>query len=141
MADPAAAPTYSYDLVNYPSPVIAAQTPNRSAPDPAASARRNTGPLGARLQGVQHFGVTDEQHFVIYDKDPKFVLARSVNDDGLEFTDLTGRRGKTAESVWAYEYGKGRVCFMAPGHLISALWNPEYEKMQRNAAKWLLRET
>jgi len=30
---------------------------------------------------------------------------------------------------------------MAPGHLISVLWNPEYEKMQRNAVKWLLRET
>jgi hypothetical protein len=29
---------------------------------------------------------------------------------------------------------------MAPGHMISALWNPEYEKMQKNAAKWLLRE-
>src|SRR5262249_53494169 len=35
-----------------------AQTAKRRAPDPAASARRNTGPLGGRLQGVQHFGVT-----------------------------------------------------------------------------------
>jgi hypothetical protein len=29
---------------------------------------------------------------------------------------------------------------MSPGHLITALWNPEYEKLQRNAARWLLRE-
>jgi hypothetical protein len=92
-------------------------------------------------RGIKDFVVTDEQHFVIYDKDPKYVLARSVNEDGLEFADLAGRRGKTAESVWAYDYGKGRVCFMAPGHMISVLWNPEYEKMQRNAAKWLLHET
>jgi type 1 glutamine amidotransferase len=92
-------------------------------------------------RGVNDFVVTDEQHFVTYDKDPKYVLARSVNEDGLEYTDRTGRTSNSAESVWAYDYGKGRVCFMAPGHLISVLWNPEYEKMQRNAVKWLLRET
>ena len=91
-------------------------------------------------RGVKDFVVTDEQHYVVYDKDPKYVLARSVNEDGLDYTDLAGRRSNTAEAVWAYNYGKGRVCFMAPGHLISALWNPEYEKMQRNAAKWLLHE-
>jgi len=92
-------------------------------------------------RGVNDFVITDEQHFVTYDKDPKYVLARSVNEDGLEYTDQTGRTSNSAESVWAYDYGKGRVCFMAPGHLISVLWNPEYEKMQRNAVKWLLRET
>lgn len=92
-------------------------------------------------KGVKDFIVTDEQHFVTYDKDPKYVLARSVNEDGLEYRDQAGRTSNSAESVWAYDYGKGRVCFMAPGHLISVLWNPEYEKMQRNAVKWLLRET
>ena len=92
-------------------------------------------------RGVNDFVVTDEQHYVTYDKDPKYVLARSVNEDGLEYTDQAGRRSNSAESVWAYGHGEGRVCFMAPGHMISVLWNPEYEKMQKNAAKWLLRET
>jgi hypothetical protein len=92
-------------------------------------------------KGVKDFVVTDEQHYVVYDKDPKHVLARSVNENGLDFTDESGRRSNTCESVWAYEYGKGRVCFMAPGHMISVMWNPEYEKMQKNAVKWLLRET
>jgi len=92
-------------------------------------------------RGVNDFVVTDEQHYVTYDKDPKFVLARSVNEDGLDYTDQAGRKSNTAEAVWAYDHGKGRVCFMAPGHLISVLWNPEYEKMQKNAAKWLLHET
>ncbi len=91
-------------------------------------------------KGVNDFVVNDEQHYMTYDKDPKYVIARSVNEDGLDFTDTAGRRSNTAESVWAYDYGKGRVCFMAPGHLISVLWNPEYEKMQKNAVKWLLRE-
>ncbi|MEK7409006.1 MAG: ThuA domain-containing protein [Acidobacteriota bacterium] len=91
--------------------------------------------------GVNDFVVTDEQHYVTYEKDPKYVLARSVNEDGLEYTDLAGRRSSSCEAVWAYDYGKGRVCFMAPGHMVSALWNPEYEKMQKNAVKWLLRQT
>jgi hypothetical protein len=91
-------------------------------------------------KGVKDFVVTDEQHYVVYDKDPKYVLARSINENGLDYTDNAGRRSNTAESVWAYDYGKGRVCFMAPGHMISVLWNPEYVKMQKNAAKWLLHE-
>ena len=91
-------------------------------------------------RGVKDFVVAGEQHYVVYDKDPKYVLARSVNEDGLDYTDLAGRRSNTAEAVWAYDYGKGRVCFMEPGHMISALWNPEHEKMQRNAARWLLRK-
>lgn len=92
-------------------------------------------------KGVNDFIVTDEQHYMTYDKDPKYVLARSVNEDGLDFTDTAGRRANSAEAVWAYDYGKERVCFMAPGHMVSVLWNPEYEKMQKNAAKWLLRES
>jgi type 1 glutamine amidotransferase len=92
-------------------------------------------------KGVNDFVVTDEQHYVVYEKDPKYVLARSVNRDGLEFTDQSGKRSDSCEAVWAYDYGKGRVCFMAPGHMISVLWNPEFEKMQKNAVKWLLRKT
>ena len=87
-------------------------------------------------QGVKDFLVTDEQHYVTYDKDPKYVLMRSENADGLAY----GEQGTDCEAGWAYEYGKGRVCFMAPGHMISALWNPEYVKLQRNAVRWLLRE-
>ena len=87
-------------------------------------------------QGVNDFLVTDEQHYVTYDKDPKYVLMRSENADGLAF----GEQGTNCEAGWAYDYGKGRVCFMAPGHMISALWNPEYVKLQKNAVRWLLRE-
>jgi len=87
-------------------------------------------------RGVHDFVVTDEQHFVQYEKDPKFVLMQSVNENGLTW------RGHGTSSVagWAYDYGKGRVCYLAPGHTIAALWNPEYKKIQQNAAKWLLRE-
>ena len=87
-------------------------------------------------RGVNDFVVTDEQHFVKYEKDPKYVLMQSVNEDGLTWKDS----GTTSVAGWAYDYGKGRVCYLAPGHVITALWNPEYEKIQKNAVKWLLRE-
>jgi hypothetical protein len=93
-------------------------------------------------KGVNDFVVTDEQHYVRYDKDPKHVIARSVYegpDNPGGWKDNFGRVNNSAEAVWAYEYGKGRVCFTAPGHMVSALFNPEYIKLQHNAVRWLLR--
>ncbi len=87
-------------------------------------------------RGASDFVVTDEQHFMTYDGDPDNVLMRSVNDDGEAFKDL----GTTCEAGWAFDYGKGRVCYLAPGHLIPVLWNPEFVKIQQNAVRWLLRE-
>jgi hypothetical protein len=88
-------------------------------------------------RGVTDFTVTDEQHYMEYQKDPQYLLMQSVNEDGLTFRNL----GAAAAAGWAYDYGKGRVCYLSPGHLITAMWNPEYEKLQRNAVRWLLRET
>ena len=91
-------------------------------------------------RGVKDFVVTEEQHYLIYDKDPKSVLVRSVNEEGLEYsTPQHGNQGATCEACWAYECGRGRVCFMAPGHTIPSLWNAEYVKLQKNALRWLLR--
>ena len=91
-------------------------------------------------RNVNDFIVTDEQHYVKYEKETEYILMRSVNEDGLTFSGSIGNQGTSCEAGWAYDYGKGRVCFMAPGHMISVLWNPEYEKLQKNAVKWLLKE-
>ena len=87
-------------------------------------------------QGVNDFVVTDEQHFMTYYGESKHVFLRSINEEGLTFKDL----GATCEAGWAYDYGDGRVCYLAPGHLIPVLWNPEYEKLQQNAVRWLLQK-
>jgi type 1 glutamine amidotransferase len=87
-------------------------------------------------RGVNDFVVTDEQHYMAYQKDPKYLLMQSVNENGLTFKDL----GTSSAAGWAYDYGKGRVCYLAPGHVITSLWNPEYEKLQKNAVRWLLRQ-
>jgi type 1 glutamine amidotransferase len=90
-------------------------------------------------RGVQDFIVNDEQHFVTYDKDPRYILLRSENTDGL--TDISEGRdlGTKAIAGWAYDFGKGRVVFTAVGHTLHALWQPEYFKLQKNAVGWLLR--
>ena len=85
-------------------------------------------------RGVNDFVVTDEQHFLTYDRDPGSVLMQSVNEDGLTHKDL----GTSCQAGWAFDFGKGRVCYLAPGHNIPTLWNPEYEKIQQNAVRWLL---
>ena len=88
-------------------------------------------------RGVNDFVVTDEQHFMKYQKDPKHLLLQSINEDGLTYKEL----GNSSAAGWAYDYGKGRVCYLAPGHMLVDLWNPEYEKLQKNAVRWLLRES
>jgi type 1 glutamine amidotransferase len=88
-------------------------------------------------RGVNDFVVTDEQHYMEYDKDPKHVFLETVNEEGLTYRDL----GATAPGGWSYEYGKGRVCYLSPGHLLTVLWNPEYINLQQNAVRWLLKQS
>jgi hypothetical protein len=88
-------------------------------------------------RGVADFVVTDEQHYMEYDKDPKHIFLETVNEDGLTFQSY----GASAPGGWAYDYGKGRICYLSPGHLLTVLWNPEYIKLQHNAVRWLLRQS
>jgi type 1 glutamine amidotransferase len=95
-------------------------------------ATQNEHPITA---GMETFVVNDEQHFVDYDKDPRYVILESENRDGLTFRD----RGTKAPSGWAYDYGKGRVVFTAVGHTNHAMWNPQYLELQKRSVRWLLR--
>jgi type 1 glutamine amidotransferase len=86
--------------------------------------------------GMKPFIVNDEQHYVIYDKDPKYVILEAENLDGLKFEDL----GTKSISGWAYDFGKGRVVFTAVGHNVHAMWNPQYIEIQKRSIRWLLRD-
>lgn len=95
-----------------------------------------TNPDHPITRGVKDFVITDEQHYMTYDKDPKFVFLQTVNEDGLNYQSY----GATAPAGWSYDYGKGRVCYLSPGHMLSDLWHPEYVKLQQNAVRWVLRQ-
>jgi type 1 glutamine amidotransferase len=88
-------------------------------------------------KGVRDFVVTDEQHYMEYDKDRKHIFLETVNEEGLTYRNM----GATAPGGWSYDYGKGRICYLSPGHLLMVLWNPEYIKLQQNAVRWLLRQS
>jgi hypothetical protein len=96
---------------------------------------RVTNPDHPITKGVRDFVVTDEQHYMDYDKDRQHIFLETVNEEGLTYRSF----GATAPGGWAYDYGKGRVCYLSPGHLLMVLWNPEYIKLQQNAVRWLLR--
>jgi type 1 glutamine amidotransferase len=106
-------------------------------------------------QGVEDFMVTDEQHYTMYDKDPKNILLHGENLDGLTFESVLRdpkeggpeasgppqKLGTISISGWAHEYGQGRIVYTAIGHTIHAMWQPEYLKLQKNAVRWLLKMT
>jgi type 1 glutamine amidotransferase len=87
-------------------------------------------------EGMSSFIVNDEQHYVSYDKDPKYAILEAENVDGLKYEDL----GTKSVSGWAYDFGKGRVVFTAVGHTIHAMWNPQYIEIQKRSVRWLLKQ-
>ena len=98
---------------------------------------RVTNPDHPITQGIADFVVTDEQHYMEYDKDPANIFLETVNEEGLDYNG----KGPVAPGGWAYDYAQGRICYLSPGHLLTVLWNPEYVKLQQNAVRWLLRQS
>ena len=87
-------------------------------------------------KGMTDFVVNDEQHYVEYDKDKKYILMEAENIDGLTYEN----HGSKSISGWAYDFGSGRVVFTAVGHTIHAMWNPQYLEIQKRAVRWLLKQ-
>ena len=100
-------------------------------------ATANAHPITA---GMKPFMVNDEQHYVDYDKDPRYVILESQNLDGLTYETGGKKLGAKSPAGWAYDYGKGRVVFTAVGHTIHAMWNPQYLELQKRSVRWLLKD-
>ena len=79
-------------------------------------------------RGVEDFQIFDEQHTVKYYLDRKHILLRSISQANLE-----------SVAGWWRELGKGRFCYLAPGHTQEALSHPMMQRLIRNAIRWLLR--
>ena len=116
-------------------------------------------------KGVEDFVVVDEHHFVTYKFEPAppnigpegpvqtsfwttapHVLFESVSVDNTLDPEVDqygafGKDGKTALiGGWARDIGKGRMVFMAPGHMIEVMQHPMMQKLYRNAMLWLAHE-
>ncbi len=102
-------------------------------------------------QGVNDFVTTGEHHYNQYDKDPKYVILRNETIDGWSYNNIKGDPhyderlgergfGPSCASGWAYDYGAGRVCFMAQGHTLEEYLHEEIRKLHKNAALWLMKK-
>jgi type 1 glutamine amidotransferase len=103
-------------------------------------------------KGVKNdFEITGMHHYNQYDKDPRYVFMTSDTIDGWSYNNMVGDKhyderlgsrvfGPSCPSGWAYDYGKGRVCFMTPGHTLDEYMNPEFVKLQKNAVRWCLKK-
>jgi len=78
--------------------------------------------------GVEDYEIVDEQHFLWFDYDRVELLLKSQ-----------GRDGRESAAGWAYEYGKGRVAYLANGHTLEILQHPMVQRLLQNAVRWLLR--
>jgi type 1 glutamine amidotransferase/glyoxylase-like metal-dependent hydrolase (beta-lactamase superfamily II) len=82
-------------------------------------------------RGVESFEVADEQHTPVPDLDKVHIFLKSYSERGVE-----GVAG------WAYEFGEGRVAYLANGHTRESLAHPMVQLLLRNAINWgLKRET
>ena len=79
-------------------------------------------------EGVSDFEIVDEQHFLWFDYDRVDLLPKSRGEDGKE-----------SAAGWAYEYGEGRVAYLANGHTLENLQHEMVQRLLHNAVRWLLR--
>jgi type 1 glutamine amidotransferase len=80
-------------------------------------------------KGVESYEIEDEQHWLWFDYQRVTLLL--VNH---------GADGRQSAAGWAYEYGLGRVVFLANGHTLAAHQHPEFVKLKCNAARWFKKE-
>lgn len=78
--------------------------------------------------GVSDYEIVDEQHFLWFDYDRVELLLKSQ-----------GRDGRESAAGWAYEYGKGRVAYLANGHTLEILQHPMVQRLLQNTVRWLLK--
>jgi ubiquinone/menaquinone biosynthesis C-methylase UbiE/type 1 glutamine amidotransferase len=79
-------------------------------------------------RGVTNYRIHDEDHWPTYDASRAQLLLRSRSEQG-EYP-----------AGWAYEYGKGRVCYLANGHTAEAIEHPMFQRLMAGAIKWCLHQ-
>ncbi len=84
----------------------------------------NTHPI---LNGVREFTVKDELYIHEYQQNNTILLS-------------TNNKGQEEPIMWIKTYGKGKVCYFAPGHCPNVWLNAEVKKLLNNALIWLCDE-
>jgi type 1 glutamine amidotransferase len=103
--------------------------------------------LGGRFIGhgpVEKFTVKPVDQSEVFSGIPAFdvfdelYLHEFQPDIEVHFT--AHYKGEDVPAVWTYTFGKGRVCYAAPGHRTASLKNETYQKLLRQGLKWVTSE-
>lgn len=73
---------------------------------------------------VEPFAVRDELYF--HELRPDVTVHFVVSHQGEEIP-----------VVWTYRYGRGRVCYAAPGHTAASMFNGAYQRLLQRALRWV----
>ena len=78
------------------------------------------------FDGIDGFQVKDELYFHEYD------LKNTIHF-------YVEKNGKKEPVVWTRYHGKGRVCYLAPGHRAESFKNPYFQEIIRRGLRWVCR--
>lgn len=79
-------------------------------------------------RSVEDFEVADEQHWPIVDTGRVRTFLGNINEDG-----------RAGVAGFEHELGKGRICYLAPGHTREAMEHPMFQRLMANAMRWCVR--
>ena len=82
------------------------------------------------VEGIGDFSIRDEHYQVECFAENPALLFNTVSESG-----------GTQTGGYALERGKGRLCVMTPGHILSVWQHPSYQRLLLNALQWCAHAT
>lgn len=79
--------------------------------------------------GVGTFRERDEHYQIEMTAEDAVILMESTSADGRKMP-----------AAYVREMGKGRLCSLMPGHILSVWKNPEFQKLLTNAINWCMKK-
>jgi uncharacterized protein len=103
--------------------------------------------LGGRFTGhgpVEHFEVKPVSESTLFAGIPAFTVKDELYihefQPGIDVHFTAEHEGQDIPAVWTRQYGKGRVCYMVPGHTTASMRNRIYQKVLQRGLTWVCGE-
>jgi len=77
------------------------------------------------VEGIQDFSIRDEHYRI-----------ECFAENATPLFSTHSETGGTQTGAYALERGKGRLCVMTPGHILSVWQHPSYQRLLINALNW-----
>jgi len=83
---------------------------------------------------IDHPILVNVKPFTVKEEPYRFILDQS---DGLTILLTYAHEGMIHPAAWVHTYGKGRICYVSPGHNLLTLFDSSYTYMIQNSIRWL----